>query len=211
MDKEIITTEYKEFLEQLKTRVAASRYQAARSVNKELILLYCHIGSEILQKQRNHGWGAKVIQNLSKDLLHAFPEMKGFSVANLHNMRRFAELYAGSLILQQLAGELPWYHHVILMERVKKQEERIFYMQHAVQHGWSRAVMIHQIDASLYTRQGQAITNFKEKLPSPTSELAQQILKDPYSFDFLSIGKDAQEREIEYGLMVHGEIFARTR
>lgn len=119
MDNGIPAPDYAEFLEQLKNRVASSRYKAARAVNKELILLYHHIGTEILQKQNDQGWGAKVIQNLSKDLSHAFPEMKGFSVANLHNMRRFAELYPDSEFLQQLAGELPWYHHVVLMERVK--------------------------------------------------------------------------------------------
>lgn len=207
MTKEIISLEYKEFLEQLKQRVSKSRYKAAITINEELIFLYYYIGCEILQKQRHYGWGAKVIHNLSKDLLKAFPEMKGFSVANLHNMRRFAELYADSPILQQLAGKLPWYHHVILMERVKRQEERIFYMQHAVQYGWSRAVMIHQIDAKLYARQGQAITNFKQKLPSPTAESANQVFKDPYFFDFLNIGKEAHEREIEHNLMIHMEKF----
>ncbi|WP_375331362.1 YhcG family protein [Candidatus Tisiphia endosymbiont of Oplodontha viridula] len=207
MDKNIITTEYKEFLEQLKDRVTISRYKAALSVNKELIILYHHIGSEILQKQRNQDWGTKIIHNLSKDMLKAFPNMKGFSVTNLHNMRRFAELYTDYTILQQVAGELPWYHHVILMERVKEQEARIFYMQQAVQYGWSRAVMIHQIDMNLYKHHGKAITNFKEKLPSPTSDLANQILKDPYSFDFLSIGQDAHEREIEKSLIAHIEKF----
>jgi predicted nuclease of restriction endonuclease-like (RecB) superfamily len=207
MTNTIPIQDYAEFFEQLKNRVASSRYKAVRAVNKELILLYHHIGTEILQKQSSQGWGSKVIQTLSKDLSRAFPEMKGFSVANLHNMRRFAELYPDAQFLQQAAGELPWYHHVILMERVKTPESRFFYIQHAVEYGWSRAIMIHQIETNLHNRQGKAVTNFKEKLPSPTSDLANQTLKDPYVFDFLSIGKDAHERELEKGLVAHIEKF----
>ena len=187
--------------------VSKARYQAARSVNKELMLTYYYIGTEILNKQKQDGWGSKIIQKLSKDLSNEFPDMKGFSVANLHNMRRFAECYPDLEFIQQVAGELPWYHHVILMERVKTHEERLFYMQSAVEYGWSRAIMIHQLELDLYHRQGKAITNFKDKLLSPTSDLAHQILKDPYSFDFLSLGKEAQEREIEKGLITHIEKF----
>lgn len=207
MEKVLITEGYLDFFNGIKTLIAESRYKAAKSVNKELILLYYTIGKQILQKQNNQGWGAKVIQTLSKDLADAYPEMKGFSLANLHNMRRFAELYPEPTILQQTAGELPWYHHVILMERVKDNQERLFYMQNAIEHGWSRTFMVHQIELNLYSRQGKAITNFKEKLSSPVSDLANQILKDPYSFDFLSIGKEAHEREIEKELIVHIEKF----
>lgn len=203
----MVTAEYIEFLEQVKTLIANARYKAARSINKELVTLYYTIGKQILQKQLHKGWGAKVIQTLSKDLAKTYPEMKGFSVANLHNMRRFAELYPDPAILQQTAGELPWYHHVVLMERIKNNEERLFYIQNAVNYNWSRVAMIHQIELNLYRRQGKAITNFKEKLPLPTSELAHQVLKDPYSFDFLSIGKEAHEREIEKELVVHIEKF----
>lgn len=133
--------------------------------------------------------------------------MKGFSLANLHNMRRFAELYPDASILQQSAGELPWYHHVILMERVKEQEIRHFYIQKAAEYGWSRSSLVHQIELNLYKRQGKAITNFKEKLASPTSDLAVETLKDPYIFDFLSIGPEAHEREVEKALVRHIEKF----
>lgn len=153
------------------------------------------------------GWGTKVIERLSKDLRVAFPDMKGFSLTNFYNMRRFAELYPDQAILQQAAGELPWYHHVILMERIIHQEERDFYTRHAAQYGWSRAILIHQIESRLYERQGQAVSNFEEKLLAPQSDLAQQTLKDPYIFDFLSVGKEAQEREIEQGLVAHMEKF----
>ncbi|MBW8309112.1 MAG: PDDEXK nuclease domain-containing protein [Candidatus Paracaedibacteraceae bacterium] len=207
MVAQVITQDYEKFLEDLKNRVALSRYKAARTVNRELILLYHHIGQQILQKQRDQGWGSKIIQNLSKDLSKAFPEMKGFSVANLHNMRRFAELYPNSGFIQQVAGELPWYHHVVLMERLKEEEARIFYIQNAIEYGWSRAIMIHQIELGLHKRQGKAVTNFDTKLASPTSDLANQTLKDPYIFDFLSISKEAHEREIEKGLVSHIERF----
>jgi predicted nuclease of restriction endonuclease-like (RecB) superfamily len=207
MTIDILSNEYAKFLEELKNRVATSRYKAARAVNTELILLYHHIGTQILSKQNTQSWGAKVIQNLSKDLSNAFPEMKGFSVANLHNMRRFAELYPESEFLQQVAGELPWYHHVILMEKVKEREFRLFYMNKAIEQGWSRSVMIHQIELGLHKRQGKAITNFKDTLPSPQSDLAHATLKDPYVFDFLSIGQEAHEREVEKTLIIHIEKF----
>lgn len=207
MSKNLELRDYLEFLESLKQRVGTSRYKAASSVNRELILLYHYIGTEIITKQQTNGWGSKVIQNLSRDLSLAFPEMKGFSLANLHNMRRFAELYPDPKILQQSAGELPWYHHVVLMERIKDRNERYFYIQNAAQYGWSRSVMIHQIELNLYQRQGKAITNFKNTLPLPQSDLANQTLKDPYIFDFLSIGKEAHEREIEKSLMQHIQKF----
>lgn len=207
MTEKILAQDYADFLEDLKKRVSTSRYKAVRSVNKELVILYHHIGKEILQKQIHQGWGSKIIQNLSKDLSCAFPEMKGFSIANLHNMRRFAELYPDTEFIQQVAGELPWYHHVVLMERVKEHETRYFYIQNAIQYGWSRAVMIHQIELGLHNRQGKAVTNFKERLDSSTSDLANQTLKDPYIFDFLSLTKEAHEREMEKGLVAHIEKF----
>ena len=152
---EAITKEYAEFLDNLKSRIVTSRYEAARAVNKEMILLYYYIGMQILLTQKEYGWGSKVIDKLSKDMISAFPEMKGFSTANLYNMRRFAELYHDTEILQQVAGELPWYHHVILMERVKEPAVRLFYMQEAIKYGWSRTVLVHQIELKLYERQGK--------------------------------------------------------
>jgi predicted nuclease of restriction endonuclease-like (RecB) superfamily/GH25 family lysozyme M1 (1,4-beta-N-acetylmuramidase) len=203
----IIAKEYTEFLEQLKEHIATSRYKAARTVNKELLILYHYIGTQILEKQKNQDWGFKVIEQLGRDLRAGFPEMKGFGIANLHNMRRFAELYPNPEFLQQVAGILPWYHHVVLMERVKDHEARLFYIRNASEYGWSRAIMIHQIELGLHKRQGKVVTNFREKLSYPTSDLANQTIKNPYIFDLLSIGKDAHEREIEKGLAAHIEKF----
>ncbi|WP_375318662.1 YhcG family protein [Candidatus Tisiphia endosymbiont of Oplodontha viridula] len=207
MDQNIVTTEYKEFLEQLKVRVATSRYKAALSVNKELIILYHHIGSEILRRQQQYGWGAKIIVQLSKDLRCAFPDMKGFSTQNLKYMKRFAETYTLEAIGQQAIDQLPWGHNVTLMYMVDSPQERLWYSQKVQEHGWSRNILSMQIETNLYKREGKAITNFNNKLPSPQSDLAQQTLRSPYLFDFLSLGDNAHEREIEKALIAHIERF----
>jgi predicted nuclease of restriction endonuclease-like (RecB) superfamily len=203
MSKTILTKEYAEFLNNLKERVAASRYKAALSVNKELILLYHHIGTEIRVRQRAHGWGAKVIDQLSKDLVSSFPEMKGFGTRNLQYMRLFAETYPDIEFVQQVVAQLPWGHNVYLLNLVKDAQERIFYANKAIEHGWSRSILIHQIELNLYRREGKAITNFKTNLPSPQSDLAQYTLKDPYMFDFLGISDEVHERDVEHALIRH--------
>ncbi|OAL98078.1 PDDEXK nuclease domain-containing protein [Wolbachia endosymbiont of Dactylopius coccus] len=203
----IIGKEYTEFLEQLKEQIATSRYKAALAVNSKLIVLYHHIGTEILKRQKEHGWGAKIIDQLSKDLRSAFPEMKGFSPRNLKYMRKFAEEYSDIEFVQEPLAQLTWYHNVTLLEKIESRETRLFYIKEAIEHGWSRNIMVMQIELGLHKRQGKAITNFKEKLLSPQSDLAHYTLKDPYVFDFLSIGKDANEREVEKGLVGHVEKF----
>ncbi|AGJ99298.1 Phage uncharacterized protein [Wolbachia endosymbiont of Drosophila simulans wNo] len=203
----IIAKEYTEFLEQLKEQITTSRYKAARTVNKELLLLYHYIGTQILEKQKNQAWGSKVIEQLSKDLRAEFPEMKGFSTRNLKYMRQFAREYQDIEFVQQLVAQLPWGHNVFLMDLVQDKEARLFYIKEAIAHGWSRNIMLMQIELGLHKRQGKAVTNFKDKLPSPQSDLAHYTLKDPYIFDFLSIGKDAHEREVEKWLVGHVEKF----
>jgi predicted nuclease of restriction endonuclease-like (RecB) superfamily len=207
MTKNIINQEYNKFLADLKERVASSRYKAALSVNKELILLYHHIGTQILDAQGKQGWGAKVIDQLSKDLASEFPEMKGFSVRNLKYMRKFAEEYPDPQFVQEVLAQLTWYHNVTLLDKISDKQIRLFYVKHAIEHGWSRNIMVMQMELSLHKRQGQAITNFKDKLPSPQSDLAHYTLKDPYIFDFLSIGDEAHEREVEKALVHHMEKF----
>jgi predicted nuclease of restriction endonuclease-like (RecB) superfamily len=207
MTKNTINQEYNKFLNNLKERVASSRYKAALSVNKELILLYHHIGMQILDAQSKQGWGAKVIDQLSKDLASEFPEMKGFSVRNLKYMRKFAEEYPDSQFVQEVLAQLTWYHNVTLLDKISDKQIRLFYVKHAIENGWSRNIMVMQMELSLHKRQGQAITNFKDKLPSPQSDLAHYTLKDPYIFDFLSIGEEAHEREVEKALVHHMEKF----
>ncbi|MGE4349249.1 MAG: YhcG family protein [Candidatus Berkiella sp.] len=207
MANSIIDPFYTDLLEELKKRVASERYQAALQLNRGLVLLYYHIGTRIIKSQEEKGWGSKVINQLSKDLRSAFPDMKGFSPRNLNYMRRLAETYPDFEFVQQVVAKLPWGHSVHLLDRVANPQERLFYFHRAIEHGWSRSIMLHQIDLNLFRREGKAITNFKDKLPSPISDLAHYTLKDPYLFDFLSLGDEAHEREVEKALITHMEKF----
>src|SRR5579871_6833444 len=194
---------YDEFLREVKERIQAAQVRAALAVNRELTLLYWQIGRDILQRQQEQGWGAKVIDRLAADLRRAFPDMKGFSPRNLKYMRAFAQAYPDEAIVQQLVAQLPWGHQVRILDKVNDTEQRLWYIHAAVQYGWSRSVLEHQIETKLYGRQGKALTNFERTLPPPQSDLAQQVLKDPYNFDFLTVGKDAEERAIERDLVGH--------
>lgn len=194
---------YAELLGDLKTRIRSAQTRAALAVNRELILLYWQIGQAILHRQGQAGWGAKVIDQLGRDLKREFPEMKGFSARNLKYMRTFAAAWPDTEFVQQVAAQLPWFHNVVLLDKLKDPQEREWYARAAIQHGWSRNVLIHQIGSRLIERQGQATTNFDRVLPAPQSELARQLLKDPYNFDFLSLHDEALERDLERGLLAH--------
>jgi predicted nuclease of restriction endonuclease-like (RecB) superfamily len=197
----IKSAEYSKFLSSIKDRVRKTQQRAILGINRELILLYWDIGRRILKKQKKKGWGSKVIEYLSKDLGHEFPEIKGFSVRNLRYMQSFAQEYRDFSIVQQLAAQLPWYHNCILLEKVRDLEERRWYMEECIAHGWSRNVLVHQIESDLYHRRGKAVTNFEETLPSTSSELAHQTIKDPYIFDFLCLGEESRERDLEKALL----------
>ncbi|MFL4994609.1 MAG: YhcG family protein, partial [Microvirga sp.] len=194
---------YTALLSELKERIRAARLRAAVAVNQELILLYWSIGSDILVRQATEGWGARVIDRLGEDLRRAFPEMTGLSGRNLKYMRAFAEAYPDQEIVQQVVARLPWGHNVRLVEAVKDPAERLWYARKAIEHGWSRNILVHQIESGLYHRQGKAITNFERTLPAPQSELARELVKDPYSFDFLALGPDMSERQLERSLLDH--------
>lgn len=196
-------TGYDEFLLDLKSRIQSAQVKAALTVNRELITLYWSIGREILQRQAAQGWGAKVIDRLAKDLRSAFPDMKGFSPRNIKYMRAFADAYTEEQFVQQVAAQIPWFHHCVLLDKVKDPAERAWYIQQTVENGWSRNVLVLQIESGLYRRKGKAVTNFGRTLPAPQSELAQQLLKDPYNFDFLTLTAEAQERDLERGLLAH--------
>jgi predicted nuclease of restriction endonuclease-like (RecB) superfamily len=201
------TSSYATLLKSIKERIQAAQVRAAVAVNQELVLLYWGIGREILSRQAQEGWGKNVIPRLSRDLASEFPEMKGLSPRNLGYMKAFAEAWPEESILQQLVAKLPWGHNVRLLDHVKDSLERQRYAQAAIEHGWSRNVLVMQIEAGLYKRQGKAITNFTKALPAPQSDLAQQLLKDPYNFDFLMLSKDAGERDLENGLVAHIQKF----
>jgi len=194
---------YEDFLHELKERIRHSQIQAALSVNRELVLLYWQIGRDILIRQQLKGWGAKVIDRLAVDLRQAFPDIKGFSSRNLNYMRQFADAYSDEEFVQQLAAQIPWFHNCVLLDKVKDNLEREWYIRQTLQNGWSRDVLVHQIESDLYHRQGKAITNFKQTLPKPQSELAEQLLKDSYTFDFLNLGAKYHERDLEKALINH--------
>ena len=198
---------YAKLLEDLKTKIRSAQIRAGLAANRELVLLYWEIGRQILQRQRNEGWGSKIIDHLAHDLSREFPEMKGFSPRNLKYMRAFAEAYPDKQFVQQLAAQIPWFHSCVIMDKVRIPSEREWYIRQTIQHGWSRNILVHQIESGLYHRQGKALTNFDRTLPAPQSELAQQILKDPYVFDFLSIGKEAKERDLEKALLEQIRLF----
>jgi predicted nuclease of restriction endonuclease-like (RecB) superfamily len=192
---------YTALVASLKQRIRAARLRASISVNQELIQLYWGIGRDILAKQQEDGWGARVIERLAVDLRRDFPEMTGLSARNLGYMKAFAEAYPDPKFLQQVVAKLPWGHNVRLLEAVKNPLQRKWYAEQAIEHGWSRNVLVHQIEGALFQRQGKAVTNFSRTLPAEQSELAQQLIKDPYNFDFLSLGADMLERELERGLL----------
>lgn len=193
--------DYDDLLADLKEHILAAQLRAAQAVNRELISLYWSVGNEILQRMRDQGWGAKVIERLADDLRSEFPDTKGFSARNLRYMRDLAAAYPDPSIWQQLLPNCPWGHVTVLLYGVRDEAARNWYARQAVEHGWSRKVLQFQIDCKLYERQGKAVTNFSATLPSPQSELAQELTKDPYMFDFLALGPRLREREIERGLL----------
>ena len=200
---EIDAQSYSAFVGDLKQKIAEARYRASLSINREMILLYWGIGRDILARQEREGWGTKVIDRLAEDLRQAFPEMTGLSARNLKYMRAFADAWPDSEIVQRVVAQLPWGHNVSLLDAVKATDERVWYARQAIEHGWSRPVLVHQIESNLFVRQGSALTNFSRTLPAQQSELAQQLLKDPYTFDFLALGPDMLERDLERGLIEH--------
>jgi predicted nuclease of restriction endonuclease-like (RecB) superfamily len=194
---------YRDLLARLKSQIRTAQVRAALAVNRELVLLYWDIGKEILTRQRVDGWGTKVIDRLAKDLRLEFPEMQGISSRNLKYMRAFAQSWRTKAIVQQAAAQLPWFHNCVLIDKVKDTRERLWYVQRAIENGWSRNVLVLQIESGLYRRQGKGITNFQTTLAPPQSDLAQQLLKDPYNFDFLTLTQEAQERDVERELLSH--------
>jgi predicted nuclease of restriction endonuclease-like (RecB) superfamily len=196
---------YIETLNSLKEKIKTSQIKAALSVNAQMICLYWEIGKTILERQQVEGWGSKVIDKLSLDLSNSFPEMKGFSSRNLKHMRRFAETYPDMEFVKQVVSQLPWGHNIVLLNKLKDNAERSWYAKKAFENGWSRNILTMQIESNLYQRQAltEKVTNFDLTLPKPQSDLAQDILKDPYKFDFLSLGDEALEREIEKELVKH--------
>ncbi len=230
MQTPLKTTEYREFIREIKSRIQSAQLKAAVSVNQELLRLYWDLADRIIARQKASEWGDGILVQISHDLQSEFPDMKGFSRRNLELMRQWYRFWAGTnaiaqqavsqleksaigqqavaqsdsaLYVQQRFLQIPWGHNLVIISKIKDQGEALFYVQQTIQNNWSRAVLTHHIESRLYQREGKAITNFKATLPAPQSDLAQQILKDPYNFDFLLLRKKHDEKELEDALIEH--------
>ena len=205
MDQEIIRTDaYKALIADLKQRVQSAQLRAARAVNQELLALYWDIGRTIAERQAESGWGDGVIRQIAADLTRELGGLKGFSRSNLYNMKQWYGFYveAGENV-QQLVGQIPWGHNIQIIQKVKDIDRAVWYANKSLENGWSRDVLALQIDSQLYERQAvsKTVDNFEARLPKVGSDLARQSLKDPYIFDFLDVGEEAAEREVEGALI----------
>ena len=198
--------DYGQFLDHIKKDIQQSQIKAAIAVNQELILLYWRIGKSLIEKIDHEGWGTKIITTLAHDISRSFPDLTGFSVRNLNYMRRFAESYP-DLNCAAAAAQIPWGHNMVIMDKLENNDKRLWYVRKCLENGWSRSVLTMWIESHLYERAGKAVSNFKMTLPDGQSDLAQQILKDPYNFSFLTISEKAKEQEIEQGLIGHIQHF----
>ncbi|MDL2218471.1 PDDEXK nuclease domain-containing protein [Christensenellaceae bacterium OttesenSCG-928-M15] len=191
--------EYKRLLNDIKQQIQSSQFRAISAVNRELILLYWNIGKLILENQQNEGWGSKFIDNLAADIKLDFPEITGFSVRNLKYMRKFALEYSDIEFVQTVSAQITWSHNILLLDKIAGHEARKWYMEKSVENGWSLNVLRHQIETNLFERQAIAekTTNFNSMLPSPQSELAEETLKDPYIFDFITLSENLKEADLE--------------
>ena len=195
--------EYKIWINELKNKVRTVQIKAAIAVNSALIEFYWDLGKMISEKQEFYNWGDKLIDKISLDLKEEFPEVKGFSTRNIKYIRNFYSFYANSKIRQQLVAQIPWGHNILIFSKSKDSNEAYFYIQQTIQNNWSRDVLALQIKTNLFKRNGNAITNFKQTLPEPFSDLAEQTLKDPYVFDVLTLSSKAKEKDIENQLILH--------
>ncbi|WP_026295766.1 PDDEXK nuclease domain-containing protein [Aromatoleum toluclasticum] len=227
-DNQTHPVRYPELLSEIKQRIRSAQTRAMQGVNAELIRLYWEVGQMLDARQKREGWGAAVIPRLARDIRNELPEVKGFSERNIKRMLAFYREYGSLAVVPQPVAQaavaeevpqavalfptevllsLPWGHHLLLMEKVKDTETRYWYMQATLANGWSRNVLQMQIESSAHARQGKATSNFALRLPPPQSDLAQQALKDPYLFDFLTLAEPFHERELETGLIAHLEKF----
>ncbi len=199
---------YPQLLGEVADCVRAGRRRALSTVNAELVATYWDVGALILARQEAEGWGARVIDRLSADLRERFPGAKGYSSRNLKYMRAFAQAWPDrSAIMQAPLAQLPWYHQLALLQKLTSTDERLWYAHAAVDDGWSRNVLVHQIERRLHDRAGKAVTNFGGVLSPPDSDLAQQATRDPYLFDFVGAAHVLRERDLERALIEHVEKF----
>ena len=217
-NNDIITPEYKNWLRDLKQKVRQAQVKAAVQVNTALLSFYWELGADIVERQKTATWGSGFLKQLSIDLMAEFPDMKGFSYRNLVHVRNWHLFYhkhitnceaACFTIAQQPVAplaklvQIPWWHNVVIISKCKDVTEALYYVNKTMEQNWSRNVLVHQIESGLYQREGKAVSNFNETLPAPQSDLAQQLIKDPYTFDFLTLTEAYNERELEKALTDH--------
>jgi predicted nuclease of restriction endonuclease-like (RecB) superfamily len=202
-----INQEYRNWLTQIKLKIRNVQIKAAVKVNVAMLLFYWELGADIVEKQTTARWGDGFLPQLSRDLMAEFPGTKGFSLTNLKYMKQWYLFYGQDTAFgQQAVGQItgiPWGHNIAIMTKCKDMHEALYYVQNTMAHNWSRSVLVHQIENGLYHRDGKSVNNFAVALPKPQSDLAKQTLKDPYIFDFLSMTKDYNERDLERGLIGH--------
>lgn len=198
---------YLDFIEEIKKEIENQRLNVVLNANSSMICLYWNIGKAVLQKQKEEGWGAKVIDRMAKDIKEAFPDMSGFSPRNIKYMRKFAECWPDFEIVQRIVARIPWRSNISLMDKLADEESRIWYAQKAIENGWSKTILDMQIQSELIERTGKSINNFPVALPPADSDMANQIFKDPYLFDFLGTDMPRREVEIERKLTEHIQNF----
>lgn len=202
-----LPNDYSRFLASLKTRIERERVRVVTAANAAMVLLYWDLGKAILDRQAEQGWGARVIDRLAKDLSDAYPDMRGLSPRNLKYMRAFAVAWPDRSIVQGPLAQITWYQNLTLLERLRDAQARLWYARAAAQHGWSRDVLAVQIAKRAHARHGKTVNNFRQTLPPADSDLAVQVFKDPYLFDFLGTADPRREREVEQALVDHVQRF----
>ncbi|MBP5350531.1 MAG: DUF1016 family protein [Fibrobacterales bacterium] len=211
----IMDSEYRAWLASLGQCIRSAQVKAAVRVNSELLRLYWRIGGELAEKTKTAKWGEGWLESLSRDLLAEFPEMKGFSSKNLRSIRQWRTFYDGDSAIRKQAVskfgdaffEVPWGHHLYVLQRCKTPEKALFYLRKTAENNWSRSTLLNFLDTDLYEREGKAVTNFPAALPTPSGDLAQNLTRDPYCFDFLSLTDDYNERQLKAGLVANIEKF----
>ena len=199
--------DYGRVLSKIKERIQGERLRIVLAANAAMVELYWDIGRMILDRQELAGWGARVIDRLAHDLHEAYPDMKGFSPRNLKYMRAFAAAWPDSEIVQRVVAQIPWRQNLALLERIEDPERRLWYAEQTLQHGWSRSILELQIERRAHARQGKALNNFAATLPRADSDMAAQVFKDPYLFDFIGTADPRREREVEQALVDHVQRF----
>lgn len=217
---DILSQDYKIWIRDLKSRFRKAQIKAAVIVNSSLLEFYWELGADIVDRQKTAKWGSGFLKQLSADLMKEFPDVKGFSYENIRYLRRWYQFYnqqdakmgtscspnSKQVVLQlnkELLFQIPWGQNLVIISKCSSIEEALFYVNQTIENGWSRAVLTHQIESNLFERQGKAVTNFQNTLPPVQSDLAQQLIKDPYNFDFLTMTADYNEKELEQSLVNH--------